>query len=170
MSMRLRACAFALICITRVSSGQTSPPASPPSTPAVSIFVGGNFGPGWWTLDIDSRSRMKAKLVDGLDEPDPRRSLNRRERERLSYLLKDLPRSKARYSFLGPDYIDVTITFDLTVGTGVEARRYILNDTFADHAGSPELVPILKVMHFLHSLLGSQRVHLPPPVGGVVPK
>ena len=169
MSVRFLAGAVSLI-LAGVSAGQAPGPESPPRSPTISMFVGGNFGPGWWSMNIDSRSRMKATLVDGLDGTDPRRTLSAQEREKLLELLKDLPRTKERYAFLGPDYVDVTITFDLTVGSGREARRYVLNDSFVDYAGHPEIRPTLKVMHFLHSLTESKRVHLPPPVNGMVPK
>jgi hypothetical protein len=128
------------------------------SLPAISIFAGGNFGPGWWTLDIDGTGAFAT--ARGCSPR--RRRLTEQQRQALSSLVSALPRDKPSFRFLGPSYIDVTVEFRLTVGRGTEQRRYVLNDTFADYSNHPQIRDVLAAMQFLRTLCDSTEAHVPP--------
>ena len=154
-----------LLTLTHTSPADATtaaPAATPPTTPALSMFVGGNFGPGWWTLDIDEK---------GLFSPDasasaPRRRITEPQRQELVGLLSSLPRDRPAYSFVGPSYIDATVEFRLTIGKGASKRRYVVNDTFTEYEAHPEVREVLRLMHFLRTLVETKGAHVPPSIEG----
>ena len=139
-------------------------------SPGIRMFVGGNFGPGWWTLDIDSTWMMTIKVVGQADELNPGRRLTSAEQRHLLGLLAALPKQRSRYRFLGPNAIDLTVDFSLSVGAGNAAREYLVNDSFSDYAQRPETKPILNIMHLLRNLIKGNVAHVPPPVAWTSPK
>jgi hypothetical protein len=148
------------------STGQGTRSVAPPALPAISMFAGGNFGPGWWTLDIDDEGSFSA-YPDGSGR---RRRLTEPQREALFAVLSALPRDRATYSFVGPSYIDITVAFRLMIGKGAFQQRYVVNETFADYGSHPEVKQVLRVMHFLRTLLDSKEAHVPPPIDAPAPK
>jgi hypothetical protein len=149
-----------LFVLMDVSRAQDTKTAAPPAVPAISMFAGGNFGPGWWTLDIDEKGSFNA-YADGSDR---RRHLTEPQRAVLLALLSALPRDRSNQRLVGPSYIDVTVEFRLTIGKGPSQQRYVVNDTFADYGRHPEVKEILGLMHFLRTLVDTKEAHVPPPI------
>ena len=133
-------------------------------SPSVTVFASGVNGPGWWGLKIDTAGRMRADIVGGTHSGAHAPLLTGEERERLAALLAALPTKLSKYSY-GKHYDDVSMTFELTIGTGKEARKYAVTDSLDDgDAKRPEVRAILEALHFLHSLLGSKEALPPPPI------
>ena len=134
-----------------------------PAGPVVSVSAEGGHITSVWFLDINAKGKLTTSATDT-------RPLTVQERDRLAALIKALPRQRAVYSFEGPYYVDATVGFELTVGTGNEKRRYRINGTFKDYAAHGEITPILEAMHFLRTLVLSKEAYVPPPVGGGLAK
>jgi hypothetical protein len=151
---------FALTQASPADAKTVAPPVGPQTIPAISMFVGGNFGPGWWTLDIDE----KGLFSPDASESAPRRRMTEPERQVLAGLLSSLPRDRPAYGFVGPTYVDATVEFRLTIGKGPSQRRYVVNDTFAGYGAHPEVKDVLRLMHFLRTLVESKGAHVPPSI------
>src|SRR5262245_18134640 len=112
MAPPLRVLAAAVFAIgTCLAGAHDKASVAEPAMPAVSMFVGGNNGPGWWTLKIDDIGSFR------VGPSGPRRHLTKAQRARLLELLSKLPHDRRVYDYSGPIYVDVTVLFDLTVGS-----------------------------------------------------
>ena len=132
------------------------------ATPEVSAFVGGNLGPGWWTVDIDPKRAIKVKSLSDRDGRNPSRQLTTEEQETLSRLISALPTKRLHYNFGTYVVIDATVEFSLTVGTGKEARRYTILDPCEKGVVRSEVEPVLQVLTFLRGLVSSEKAHKVP--------
>lgn len=137
-----------LVPVLAAASDRTS------SRPALSLFAGGSFRPGWWSLDIDRSGRISASYRAS------ERLTPTQERE-LAALVRALPTGKRKYAF-GEAYVDVTTTFVLTVGEPPDVREYMVTDTLEADATKPEVQRIVAVLRFLYGLLYYPDV-IPPP-------
>jgi hypothetical protein len=143
------------------------PTASAAQVPVVSVFAGGTFGPGWWTLEIDRSGMLKTSVVGGSESHSPSRHITGEEQDRLLDLLGHLPTGQAKYSF-GRSYSDVSVDFLLRVDTGKAMRQYYVTSSLEEDASRPEVRPILAALHFLHSLVSTKGAIPPPPMEAVV--
>jgi hypothetical protein len=139
--------------------------AAAPPTPGhespglwVSVFAGGNFGPGWWWLEVTRPSQGRA-LVRGSEVL--QRQLTPDEERTLSRLLAALPQS-GKLEF-GTAYVDVTTIFQLRVKGSKGWRTYSVTNTLERDARRPEVQPILRLLQFLYGLLGQTDATRPPP-------
>jgi hypothetical protein len=143
---------------------RAAPPAKPELAPAdlwISVFAGGNFGPGWWSLEI-TRPRQGRPRVSAGDTL--QRELTPDEERTLSRLVAALPQA-GKLEF-GTAYIDVSTIFDLRVKGSKGWRRYSVTNTLEKDAGKAEIQPILRLLQFLYGLLGpTDRTPPPRPTG-----
>ena len=133
--------------------------------PRISMFAGGHFGPGWWTLAIDE----KGSVTENSTKSGARR-LSEPQKEAALALISALPRGRPSHRLVGPHYIDATVEFRLTIGRGVSQREYVVNDSFQDYADHPEAKEILALMHFLRALVESKAAVIPPTIEGPLPR
>ena len=134
--------------------------------PVVSVFAGGNYGPGGWVLDIDPQWRLKTRMIGESDAGSRTRLLTREEQRKLLELLAALPTERMRYHVGKTVVIDASVSFALTVGLAKEARRYVVMDPLYEEKDRPELKPILNALHFLRGLFKSPTAHHPPLLEG----
>jgi len=165
MTSPAEAAALALS-LSLLSWGAASPQAASPTqpSPVISIFAGGNYGPGGWMLDIDSKWRMKTKMIGESDSRARTRQLTSEEREGLLKALASLPKEKSHYYFGKTIVTDASVQFYLAVGVGKEQSRYTVMDPLYEDRDRPELQPILAAMRSLRGLFKSTVAHVPPVV------
>jgi hypothetical protein len=120
----------------------------------LSLFAGGHFGPGWWSLDIDGAGRISSSHRTA-------ERLTSAQRRELAALVAALPVVKRKYAF-GKAYVDLTTSFVLKVGAPPGVREYVVTSSLEDDARKPEAQRILAVIRFLHGLLFRADA-VPPP-------
>jgi len=123
----------------------------------VSVFAGGNFGPGWWYVDV-ARPADGKLVVSGSELL--KRRLTPDEERTLASLVAALSPNR-RLSF-GIAYIDITTTFELRVKSHDGWRTYSVTSDLGHDADKKEVQAILRVLHFLYGLLGSSEATRPP--------
>jgi hypothetical protein len=125
----------------------------------VSGFVGGWFGPGWWSLEIDSAGRMEV-----LADVRVVRRLTPAERATLARLVSALPVARPKYDFGLRGPVDATAIFALTIHRGSVTHEYYFGDhSPRDHIG-PDLTALERLWHFLRGLFESDEAAGPGPV------
>ena len=128
--------------------------ADEPKLVPLSLFAGGHFGPGWWSLDVDAVGRISSSNRTA-------ERLTSAQRHELAALVAALPVGKKKYGF-GKAYVDITTSFILTVSAPTGIREYVVTSSLEDDARKPEAQRILAVIRFLHGLLFRADV-VPPP-------
>ena len=128
--------------------------------PAVSGYVGGTFGPGWWTLDISPGGDLRVSVIG---EAVIRRRLTSEERAQLTALLAGLPTQNDEYAF-GEARADVDPTYVLEVKTEAKRRFYAIHSLLGKERVTMDVAAILRVWHYLRGLFRSETAIDPPPL------
>ena len=146
--------------------GQVPPQPETPNQPCpvISIFAGGNNGPGGWMLDIDPKWRMKTRMIGESGDMARTRQLTSEEQGRVLKALASLPKEQTHHYFGNTMIVDASVQFSLSVGVGKDVRRYTVMDPLYEDRDRPELQPILAAMRSLRSLFPSTVAHKPPVV------
>jgi hypothetical protein len=126
---------------------------------ALSGFVGGWNGPGWWRVEIDTTGRMEVMADRRIT-----RRLAPAQRATLARLVAALPVERLTYDFGGPGPVDATAIFALTIQRGSVKHEYYFNDHSPREPAAPGLVALRSVWRFLRDLFESDEAADPGPI------
>ena len=154
---------FALLPFVQVDGDPAGAPSGTNGEPlpAIALFAGGSSARPPWSIEIESSGKITSEMIGRA--PQKRvRPLTEAEREQLRSLVAALPADRSRYSF-GTWVIDASMFFELRIKTGKAQRRFSVTESLSEEdKAQSEMKPILEILHFLYSLVGSKAASPPP--------